>query len=503
MQAIDTLQVLIEADATGLTSQLQKAGAQIESFVSSMNDQQISWTQVLSRDLTPALMASIASTFAIAITQALQFQNAVTNASQSAGTAFGSNSAAMSDAAASFSEKTGASATDTADAMGIIGQTFKDTADAQAVLNTVTEEAQIKGTSVASMATLLVPLFKEWGLSGADTANAMAVLNTSVAAGAIPFDTLISSLTDVGPSLKNVTDIQHAASEAELASVSPGMDAATSLNALKVAAQAVQNPLSNAGVLFSGLGNTIKTEGLGAAFGDMATKIQNAGSAAQVLYQQTGLAADSISHLQTSGVPALDAVDAAAAKLILDTKPLPDQLDASLTVTKKLGQAWNEFVTTLMTTVAPPIIKLLTDGLSLITTELKTLGEIANDPNGFFSSLKGLSASDWESSLQTGLSALPVFGTGNNTSVVDAFTGLWNADNGNLGVPAPQLASSSKGATSTPSGGVGASSMASSSGGTGGGNIIVNVKDNSGNPTKTGQKIGQAIKDTLHNQSQR
>lgn len=493
--AIDTLQILIEADATGLTSQLQKAGTQIESFISSMNDQEISWTQVLSKNLTPALMASIASTFAIAITQALQFQNAVTNASQAAGSTFGSTSAAMSDAAAAFSEKTGASATDTADAMGIIGQTFKDTATAQDVLNTVTEEAQIKGTSVAQMATILVPLFKEWGVSGADTANAMAVLNSSVAAGAIPFDTLVQTLTDVGPSLKSVTDIQHAASEAELASVAPGMDAATAMNALKVAAQDVQNPLSTAGVLLGNLGDTIRSKGLGAAFGEIATKIQAAGSAAQVLYQQTGLVADSISHLQTSGVPALDAVDGAAAKLITTTKPLPQQLEDSLTITKKLGMAWNEFVTSLMTTVAPPFIKLLTDGLALLTLDLKTLGEIAKDPNGFFASVKNMDSSDW----LKGLSELPVFGTGNGTSVVDAVTGLWQADQPNMGLPPPQLvtpkpvgAASGINATSTPS---------SSNGGSG--TIIVNVKDDSGNPTKTGQKIGQAIKDSLHNQSQR
>lgn len=514
--AIDTLQILIEADATGLTSQLQKAGTQIESFVSSMNDEEINWTQVLSKNLTPALLASIASTFAIAITQALQFQNAVTNASQSAGTAFGNSQSQMSDSALAFSEQTGASATDTADAMGIIGQTFKDTADAQAVLNTVTEEAQIKGTSVAQMATILVPLFKEWGLSGADTAQAMAVLNTSVAAGSIPFDTLVSSLTDVGPSLKGVTDIQHAASEAELASVQPGMDAATTLNTLKVAAQNVQNPLSTAGVLFGNLGKVIKTEGLGAAFADMAQKIQSAGAAAQVLYSQTGLAADSISHLQTTSVPALAAVDAESLKLIASSKDLNAQWSDSLTITKKLTIAWNEFLTALLKYVVPPIFNVVTEGMNALTKSIQAVNALVQDPNGMFAQFSNQDfwntlgtnlqkTGNYLTSLETLGASGPISSWANST--VDQIAGgaqqfLGTHGVSQFAVPAPQLVKSTPTQNSQNMSLLSAP-INSSTPGEATSTINVYVTDSSGNPQRTGTKISDTVKQTLHNSLQR
>lgn len=368
---IDTLEILIEGDRSGLQSQLQRAAGDIQKFVSSMNRQEVSWTQILSKSITPALIAGIASTFAIAITQALQFQNAMQASSLGAADSFGKNSALMSDAVLGTSSDTGKSATDVAAALGIIQQAYKDTADAQQILNTVSEEASIRDIDAAKAAAILVPLFKQWGENAANTSIDMAVINASVKAGTINFDDLTSALTDSGIAMQKVgMSIPETATQLELISAKSGLTGDVVLQVFSSITRAIQDPTDKLNVLLGGIGKVsedIKKGGLGLVFEDIATHIKNAGTVATALYG--GVVGDSkaITELGMTTKNLATSTDGFQ-KLIDDNKDLNKQVQENMTATKELGKAWTNFVNALLGGPIPELEKALTNMLTGATS---------------------------------------------------------------------------------------------------------------------------------------
>lgn len=383
MAALETLEILIEADRSGLESQLKRAGSSIQQFVNSMNKQEVSWTQILSKSITPALIAGIASTFAIAVSQALQFQNAMQQSSLTAKDSFANNSAGMSDAIYDMSSQTGKSATDIAAALGLVNQYFKDTATAQGILNVINQEASIRNMSVLDTAKMLVPLFRQWGINDAPSASqATAVLNESVKQGTISFSDLIAGLTSAGPALRQYTSLADAAAQTELSSVLPGMDSATALQALSAVAGGVQDPLAKINLLMGNMKTIVSDTGISGAFAIIADKIQKAGGVAQELYQQVGLNADAITHFQQTSVPALDGVKAASDSLIKSTDDLGTQVQKNMTITKELAKAWATFNAELQKFIIPGALKELLDIIQGLDIVMQGLNETIADPKG-------------------------------------------------------------------------------------------------------------------------
>jgi hypothetical protein len=384
--AIDTLKVMIEADYTGLKTSLNAGLQTIYGFIDEANGTAINWTKILSGSFTPALIATIAGTFALSIEQALNMQSAIQSSTQAAGSTFGNSSDAMSADAENLASATGESATDIATAMGTVGQTFKDTATAQAVLNAVAEEAYIKGTSVTDMATLLVPLFKEWNVNAGDVSQTMADINSSVTTGTIPFQDLITNLTDVGPALRNYTSLADAAGETELTSALPGMDSSSALNDLKVLAEGVQNPLSNVGVMLGNISKTIQTGGIAGGLAEMISKLQGFGSAAQTIGSQWGLTSNTITNDVAQNVKDVSGLNEAWQKQKTTIGSLNDQYNASTTALKSLRTIWNDLMTDLLKFVVPAGLNELNSVLSGIDILVKGINDVFQ--NGLSKSLK-------------------------------------------------------------------------------------------------------------------
>lgn len=368
MATIETLQILIEADRSGLESQLKRAGTTIQQFVNSMNKQEVSWTQILSKSITPALIGTIASTFAIAVSQALQFQNAMQQSSLSAADSFGTNSAKMTGSVLDTSSATGKSATDVAAALGTIQQVYKDTADAQKVLNAVTEEASIRDIDAANAASMLVPLFQQWGENANNVSKDLAVINESVKDGKINFNDLTTALTESGVSMSKVgLTIPQVAAQLALISDRSGLTSDAVLQVFSNISKAVQDPNDKLNLLMGGINkmaDDLKAGGLAKAFQDIADHINSAGNNASSLYD--GVVGDSkaITEFKTQGKSAFAEILPASQKLIDNTATLEQQMQDNMTVTKELGKAWTNFVNDLLAGPIPALEKALTDLLS-------------------------------------------------------------------------------------------------------------------------------------------
>jgi hypothetical protein len=378
MAIVDTLEILIEADAAGLTSQLKRASSTITSFVSQMNKQEVGWTQILSKSITPALMASIASTFAISIAQAMQFQNAVQASSLSSKNTLADNSSKMSGAIYGMSNSTGKSAIDIADAMGSVQQVYKDTATSQGILNVIAQEASVRNQSVADTAKELIPLFQEWGInSGPQAATAMANINQAVKEGNISYPDLINNLTDAGTALGKYVDLGTAAAGIEIISSKTGMNAKTALTQLQTIVTGIQDPLSQAGILFSDAIAKVKAGDIGGAFGTMDDKIRGAGAAANAIFGATGMVPEAITRIQnlsTETVKSIKAIAPAIDALKAAHSDLQKDVDVNMTSTKELEKIWNQFKNGLATFAIPVALTSLLVLLNSLGTVVDFLG---------------------------------------------------------------------------------------------------------------------------------
>lgn len=391
---LDTLTLLIEADARGMTATLNSAVKNIKDMVTVANNQQIDWKKILSSGISTSLIGLIASAFAIGLSQALQLQTALQQANLSSSTTTGSGTAAETQGVLNTSSQTGESAADVAAGLATISQGMKDTADSQGLLNAVSQEAYITNQSVADTANQMIPLFQQWGITTVPQAEqAMAALNQAVKEGNISFSDLVGALTTNGTAFSSIGQtIPQTAVSLELLSKQSGMTADSAVSAFDAIGNAVQNPISNLDALQGGVGSVakaIQSGGLAGAFSSIATQIGNAGSAAQALFGGTGISPDAVTRLQEvakAGVSEeFGKINTQAAGIVSSMPTLNQDFQDNLTVVKQLSIAWANIQNTLNSLVAPVALTAITDSLNGISgafTELEAFSK-----NGFWSQM--------------------------------------------------------------------------------------------------------------------
>ncbi len=369
MSVLETLEIVIEADRSGLESQLKRAGQSITSFVSQMNNQQVSWTSILSKSITPALMASIASTFALAITQALQFQNALQTASLNTSDSFKTNSGGITDSVLNIASSTGQSASDVAQAMGILGNSYKDAATQLGILNDMSKIATIRNISLADAVNTLNPVLQNWGIdtvAGAD--DALTALNYATSVGKVQFDQLTDAIAGAGIALRGSISASDAALQLETLSNVAGETGNMVVSQFDVISKGIVDMLSPLNLLnggFDHMQTLLKTGGLPAVFQQISDTLRQAGPAAMELGKQMGFTAEQVKVLVGSGldgafIKAKDAADDANKSV----KSLNQSFAESMTLTKELGMVWNA---------------IMTDILSVFNSLNKSMGQFVQD----------------------------------------------------------------------------------------------------------------------------
>lgn len=170
MAVIDTLQVLIEADARGLETTMKKAIDIATGAVGEINKQEVDWTSIFSRSVSPAIISSVASMFAFAIAQSVQFQTAMAQT----GTAAGESSqqiAQMSQQALDMSKNVPASAEELAGTMTQVSAIFgTNTAATQEITQAIAELAASGFGSLNDITQVSMDLFRQWGVTTSDEA---------------------------------------------------------------------------------------------------------------------------------------------------------------------------------------------------------------------------------------------------------------------------------------------------------------------------------------------
>lgn len=384
---IDELKVVISADYSSLKVSLDQGLNALKDFMSEANSGQIDWVNILQGTFTPALIATIASTFALSMEQALNFQSSLQTSSLNTTNSLQANAAAMSNSIYATSSATGESANDIATALGIVGSAYKDTSDQATILGDLSQYAATEGITVTEAAQQLIPLLQNWGVTGSNAATVMAAIGQSTANGIIPLQTMIDLMTSSGQALKSIITPQSMIAQLVTASQVPGFTPSDMANMTNVIVTGVQNAKSPVNAVFGDMSTYLQgPSGLGGAMDAIEAKIKAWGPAAQSIAPSFGLLANTISDNMDAPVNAFATVNKLAQQWLTNLTPLATWFKNNETVMDKLKEVWATIVADLQVTAMPAfltaMLKLLDGADVLIKLFNDITGENASNDYG-------------------------------------------------------------------------------------------------------------------------
>lgn len=341
---LEVLQILIEADAKGLENTIKGVINTATGAINTINSQEVDWTSIFTRTVSPAIISGVASMLAFAISQSLDFQQAMTTT----GSAVGDTQqqiAQLSQQALGMSATVPQSGQDLANAMAQVGTVFGkgsqatyDIAQAMAQLSTV------MGEPLSQVVTASMGLFKQWGVtteSGAiaaltDLMHGANATGLSIAAFASQFQQATSQLPAADKNIKSING--DMASFASLV-LTVGSDQATSIfSSLASSAQSAGGPLEQVGIGFGAIQKALSSGNLVGLLSQAVAQIQKLPSTAA----SSILGSSSYAAFTNLGqqLPTFAADEKAVANNGESIKTAYDNSDTSL---RKLMLDWNLF----------------------------------------------------------------------------------------------------------------------------------------------------------------
>lgn len=395
MAVIDTLEILIEADSSGLDTQLRRATSSVLSFVDKINGEQVNWQKVLAGALDTAIISGIASSFALAISQAVSFQDTLLNVSNNTGNAIGGLAGTTATSLVNLTGQTGASLSDTTAAYEAFYKQFGDAATAQTLTAQAGQLALASNESLADLMPQLISLFNNWGISTLPAAeDALTGLVNAAGQGKFTLGELMNTISGQGAVLQGKTSISTLAIDMQALSTQTGLTKDTIVSGFNAISQGVANPLSNMSLLVKGVKTDISgPDGLITAFQDVSNTIKGFGAAGVTMGQQIGLSTSEAVNFGAQTKTSFAAAAAAAQKVEANLTPLEKVLQDNTSDIDKFKQSWQQLVAELTKTIGIPALDTLTGAFTelnkLISGDGSDIVSAIKNPTNFLNSLAG------------------------------------------------------------------------------------------------------------------
>lgn len=420
----DELKILITGDTAGIATAVKKSLNIVQGGVKEMNKQEVDWTGIFSRAVSPAIISGVASIFAYAISQSMSFQTAMNQTGTAAG--FSTDQIKATSAAALDMSKTlPSSAEDLGAAMAQISALFSTTADQQEIVAAMAQLAASGFGNLNDIVSTSVDLFRKWGVT--TTADAITVLTqlmhgAEAAKESIP--ELAHQFASFDPNLAGakLSDFNQILSSFSAEVQTIGAQGAQQIFAgLASGASDASAPMALLGGGVEAVRRSLKENG-GL---DVIQKVSNVlstqfGNNVGLIAKNFGLSADNVDALINSGkqFPTI----AANAQLIANnTQQIADAYRQSDSATRELMKDWNQLKVLAVE---------LGNGLAPLGTLLGSIFvNAATDARDFFTDVSD------------GFSSMLSLFYGNNfkDAVVGTFKGLSSAFDDIIGKPAQQL----------------------------------------------------------------
>lgn len=346
---LDELTILINADSKGIENTLKKTLQVVTGTVNDMNKQEVDWTSIFTRAVSPALIGGIASMFAFAIGQSLQFQQAM----NTTGTAAGENSSQIAQtgqAALGMSSQMGQSANDIAQAMLQVSAIFGVNTDAtKQVSEAMSQLADSGFGSLNDIISATIPLFKEFGITTADQAISML---TSLMHGAEASKESLSALAgqfgQFAPALvaagANFTSFNGLIADFSGRIQALGLSNANAVfQALADSANKPTGPMELLGQNINKVQGAIKNGDVSGLVDNLSKKLQEMGNIAQLVATNMGLSADQVNQFKITAKN-LPTVNADIKAVATNTQSIKQAWDQSNSGLRTFITDWNKLV---------------------------------------------------------------------------------------------------------------------------------------------------------------
>jgi hypothetical protein len=405
----DELKIMITGDVSGIDKSIKQAFNIIQGGVSKMNDQEVDWTSIFARSVSPAVISGVASMFAYAISQAINFQQAMATTGTAAGFS-GDQIGQLSQASLTMSKTVPASAEELATAMTQVSAIFGDNTQATQDITQAMAELSASGFGpLNDIVKTSMELFRQYGVT--TEAGAIQVLTDLMhgAEGAkesIP--DLANQFSDFAKQLPGA-DKTLEGFNGQLSSFAGtiqalGVDSAVAqFNALAASANSAAGPMEILGT--SGLPGITKALQSGNVVGLLdktATLLERMGPGAALVAQGFGFAGQAVDAFQTRAKN-LPAVDADTKNIATNTQTISQAYDQSSSALRVFQEDWNRFKASMIDIgkLFTPLAEGLANALATMSQDLDTFFSDLTGPKGLGGVLSDLFGGKFQDALKT------------------------------------------------------------------------------------------------------
>lgn len=391
---IDDLQILITADGSGVESVLKKSLQTVTGTVNQINAQEVDWTTIFTRSVSPAIISGVASMFAFAISNAVNFQAALLTAGTAAGETSG-QIAGIGQAALGLSTGVPASAQDLANAMLQLSAIFPNVNDQQRVAAAMAELSASGFGDLNDIVAAATEIFKQFGVETGDQAVQVLTDLMHAAEGAkesIPqltqqFTPFSNELPGVNKTVDTFNGLISAfASEVRNLGAA---GAAAIFQALGASSNNAVGPMELLGQSFSAIQKSLMEDGGLSAIQKTSETLLKMGPSASLIATNFGLSAQQVGQFQSNAAK-LPQVVQDAKDIATNTQTIGQAYDQSDNALRRLTESWNA-----LKALSIDFAKTNLDGWNALVTILDVVsGKISNSLqpsfNSFIQSLQGM-----------------------------------------------------------------------------------------------------------------
>ena len=444
MDTIGALKILIEADASGLTSQLKKAGSSITNFVGQMNKQEVNWTQILSRTISPAIISGIAATFALALTESLSFTNALTKSANTSTDAFAQNSAEATKSALAIQATTGQSAMSVVEAMGIATRALGSYASGQALVAEASKFALVTGIPLLDLINKLIPVMQQWGITDANKiTTTIEDMFGAADQGRIGIMDLLQTMGETGAMLKGKTSIEEASAALEAFSNQAGNTATSAMTVFKKVALAtfgdIQSKAQLAALGVGNIGKIVDEGGVTKAIMSLEESFSKLGTTSKIILgANAGFDSTTVQNL-SDAAKSYSSIAKDSKTIMENENKSGKEIENNKSQIDQLKIAWGGLKTEIQKAYGDALLNFLTNTVSSVSDVLKGENLTKNVKFGDFMDMFGKNMADlftlgqagkyfnWNDSFNKGNIVNNTNNTNNNTYIQ---SGMINASIG-------------------------------------------------------------------------
>jgi len=381
----EKLEILIEANASGLTSQLKTAGQNIVSFVDSMNKNEVNWEQILSRSISPAIITGVASMYALAITQALDFQQATEKAGNVSASTLGVSTSQMNANLLSLAETTQSSIGDTNDAFQLFYSLLGNTKDADTATASLKTFANGLNISLGDAVKNVGPVLDNWRVNsvGGVTDALTGMSNALSMGGKIGFADLSTMLEQSGGKMSAIGQKAGDMSiQIEGLTKTTGASAKSVKDMFTFLVDEQGKDYDTFNVLVGNVTASLGSKGLIGTVDMVVTHLDGMGTKSIDLKgKMSGMTSDMVENFGTLVPSSIKKIETEIDTLESKLKTLKDQEEEHETETTKLKNSWDYFTTSLVAVATP-----LTVILDTLSSILFLAGKVSDVFGTFFGS---------------------------------------------------------------------------------------------------------------------